>query len=378
LQVADGQLATYTELYTNKPGALDDSKVVFEIADTDDGPALQASPAEIRERADQTMRQAVSVVPVGALPPGRYIARAIFSKGDKNVGKLTRPFVITARSANTTAAAGAAAAPGAAVAPSATRAVMTGIVVAVRPTLFKKEQVLTPEMLRAAYEVIDKNHPAVKAATARARSGKLEGTALMALEAGDQSAGSILRGIELLMKGDLNPAANQFGVALRNAPDAPIASFFLGACYAAAGRDKEAVAAWERARAANLQLPALQIVIADAWLRLGQPADALEPLRQALERQPQDDDIRRNLAVAQSHLGLHELAYPTIVPFLDRNPKDADALLIALHALYIRFTSRGRPSARPRRTRPELPPTRALTPRPRGRSSRWWRSGQSF
>ena len=81
------------------------------------------------------------------------------------------------------------------------------------------------------------------------------------------------------MKGDLNPAANQFGVALRNAPDAPIASFFLGACYAAAGRDKEAVSSWERARAAKLQLPALQLVIADAWLRLGQPADALEPLR---------------------------------------------------------------------------------------------------
>ena len=41
LQVGDGQLATYTELYTNKPGTLDDSKVVFEIADTADGPACR-------------------------------------------------------------------------------------------------------------------------------------------------------------------------------------------------------------------------------------------------------------------------------------------------------------------------------------------------
>ncbi len=255
---------------------------------------------------------------------------------------------------------------------------MTGVSVAVRPTVFKKEDVLTPEMLRATYEVIDKNHPAVKAATARARSGKLEGTALMALEAGDQSAGSILRGIELFGKGDLNPAANQFGVALRNPPDAPIASFFLGACYAAAGRDKEAVAAWERARAANLQLPALQLVIADAWLRLGQPADALEPLRQALERQPQDDDIRRNLAIAQSYLGLHELAYPTIVPFLDRNPK-----------------RRGRAADRAARALPD--PCRGkdhrlcrggqgqgchlrarLCRRERIRNWRWWRSGRSF
>ena len=213
-------------------------------------------------------------------------------------------------------------------------AAVTGVVVAVRPMVFRKEDVLTPEMLKAAFEVIDKNHPAAKAATARARSGKIEGTAMMALEAGDQTAGSMPRGIELLMKGDLNPAANQFGVALRNAPDAPIASFFLGACYAAAGRDKEAVAAWERARAAKLPLPALQVILADGWLRLGQPADALAPLREALERQPQDDDIRRNLAIAQSHLGLHEQAYPTIVPFLDRHSNDADALMIALHALY--------------------------------------------
>jgi tetratricopeptide (TPR) repeat protein len=328
LEIADGQLATYTELYTNKAGLLDDTKVTFEIADTADGPALQTTAAEIRERTDQTLRQAMAVVPVGALPPGRYIVRAMFSKADKNIGKLTRPFTLTARAPAAPAATGAT---GATRAPAAA---MTGVSIAVRPMVFRKEDVLTPDMLRAALEVVDKNHPAVKAATARARTGKLEGTAMMAMDAGDQNAGSILRGIELLMKGDLNPAANQFGVALRNAPDAPLASFFLGACYAAAGRDKEAVASWERARAANLQLPALQVVIADAWLRLGQPADALEPLRLALERQPQDDHIRRNLAVAQSHLGLHEQAYPTIVPFLERNPKDTDALMVALHALY--------------------------------------------
>ena len=347
LQIADGQLATYTELYTNKAGSLDDTRVVFEIADTADGPTLQSNDGEMRERADQTMRQALAVVPVGALPPGRYVARARFLKGDTIVGKLTRPFQITARAA-TSAARGGAANPApeasgdprtarpeaAATNAGGTRAAMTGVVVAVRPAVFKKDDVLTPDMLRAVLEVVDRNHPSAKAATARARSGKIEGTAMMALDAGDQNAGAILRGIELFMKGDLNTAANQFGVALRNAPDAPVASFFLGACYAAAGRDKEAVAAWERARAAQLELPVLQLVIADAWLRLGRPADALEPLRQALDRRPQDDDIRRNLAIAQSHLGLHESAYPTIVPYLDRNPKGADALMIALHALY--------------------------------------------
>jgi predicted Zn-dependent protease len=211
---------------------------------------------------------------------------------------------------------------------------MTGIVVGARPAIFRREDVLTPDMLRATLEVIDKNHPAAKTATARARTGKLDGTAMMALDAGDQTAGSLLRGLELFMKGQLDQAANQFGVAMRNAPDAPLASFYLGACYAAAGRDKEAVSQWERARAAKLSLPALQAVLADGWLRLGRPADAVEPLREVLGREPQNDEVRRNLAIAQSYLGLHEQAYPTIVPYLERNPSDPDALLVAMFALY--------------------------------------------
>jgi tetratricopeptide (TPR) repeat protein len=281
----------------------------------------------------------------------------MISSSDKVVGKLTRPFDVApepgAKSATgATGATGVGAsgagvgvaglgdAPGTAPANAEATGVnrasaaATGVVLAVTPAQFKKEDVLTPEMLRAVFEVMDKTHPAAKAATARARSGKLDGTALMALDAGDQAAGSLLRGLELLMKGQLDQAANQFGVAMRNAPDGPLASFYLGVCYAAAGRDKEAVAAWERARAAKLSLPAMQLVLGDAWLRLGQPVQALDPLRAALERQPENDNVRKNLAIAQAHLGLHEAAYPTVVPYLERNPSDVDALMVALHAIY--------------------------------------------
>jgi VWFA-related protein len=350
LQVSDGQLATYTELYTNKPGALDEASVVFEVADTADGPALQSAVADFRERTDRTLRQALGIIPVAALPPGRYIARAIISTSGKTVGKLSRPFEVmptaTAKgAASAKEAAGAPGAIGAGGAPGAGGAtgtsaamasstVVRGLGITAKPAPFSRDDVLKPDMLSAVFDAMDKNHPAAKGALSRARTGKLDGTALMALDAGDQSAGSIFRGLELLSKGQLDPAANQFGVALRNAPDTPIASFYLGACYAAAGRDREAVAAWERARAAQLQLPGMQAILANAWLRLGQPAQAVEPLREALEREPQNDQLRKNLAVAQSQLGLHEQAYPIITPFLERNPSDADALLVALHALY--------------------------------------------
>ncbi len=345
LKISDGQLGTYTELYTSKPGTLDETKVVFEVADTADGPALQSTIAEVREGTDRTLRQALGLIPVGALPPGRYIARAIISSSGKTVGKLARPFEVLPRT-NAKGATGAAGVPAdssagarrveaeALGAKAGASSIAMGVVITAKPAPFSRDDVLKPEMLHAVFDAMDKHHPAAKGALTRARTGKLEGTALMALDAGDQAAGSLLRGLELLSKGQLDPAANQFGVALRNAPDAPIASFYLGACYAAVGRDKEAVAAWQRARAAQLQLPGMQIIVANGLLRLGQPAQAVDPLREALEREPQNDQIRKSLAVAQSHLGLHEQAYPTIAPFLERNPSDADALLVALHALY--------------------------------------------
>jgi VWFA-related protein len=333
LKVDDGQLGTYTELYTDKPGSLEQTTVAFEVADTADGPTLQSGTAQMREGRDGTIRQALGIIPIGALPPGRYIARAIISSGGKTVGKLSRPFEVLPQKRTAIRGPGAAAE-----LPSATNvggsSMPSGIVIAARPEPFKTADVLQPDLLRAVFDAMETNHASAKGALSRARAGKLEGTALMALDAGDQAAGSLLRGIELLSKGQLDPAANQFAVALRNAPDVPLASFFLGACYAAAGKDREAVAAWERARAAQLQLPGMQLILADGWLRLGQPANALEPLKAALDRQPQNDTVRKNLAVAQSQLGLHEQAYPTIGPFIERHPADVDALLVALHALY--------------------------------------------
>ena len=94
LRVSDGELGTYTELYTDAPGSLDSTNVVFEVADTADGPTLQSSVAEVREPPDRTMRQAIGIIPVAALPPGRYIARAVISSSGKTVGKLTRPFEV--------------------------------------------------------------------------------------------------------------------------------------------------------------------------------------------------------------------------------------------------------------------------------------------
>jgi tetratricopeptide (TPR) repeat protein len=201
-------------------------------------------------------------------------------------------------------------------------------------TGFKREEVLSPETLGAAVDVMLKSHPSAAAALSKARTGQFDGTAMLALESGDQDATAMLKGLELLSKNQLDPAAVQFSAALKNPADAAVASFYLGVCYAAAGKDREAIASWDRARTARLAIPSLPALLADAHLRLGHVTEALPLLRDAVANQPKNAALRKNLALAQSNLGQQAEAYATIEPYLSQNPSDTDALMVALRALF--------------------------------------------
>jgi hypothetical protein len=74
--------------------------------------------------------------------------------------------------------------------------------------------------------------------------------------------------------------------------------------------------------------------MAEAYLRQGLPAQAVAPLSEALAVQPANESLRKNLAIAQSKLGQHEKAYATVGPYLEKNAGDADALMVALQAIY--------------------------------------------
>lgn len=335
LRVDSGRLAAYMELYSDRPEVLDRAAVFMEIAEREDSPAIFSGPAAIRARENAPGRQVMALIPVGALPPGRYLARAMIYAEDKIVGKLARPFLVVADSAARSAAAVPAVAPS--VPGSSAATARPPLIVHTNPTpaRFRAEEVLTPDFLRGVYDMVDKLRPGAKAAVARARNGRFEGTALMALEGGDQTVGAFLRGLEVLMKGQLDPAAVQFDVALKTAPTFFPAAFYLGACYAAAGKDKEAVAAWERVRASQPQFLLLSRLIGYARLRLDQPDQALELLQDALTRQPQDADLRKNLGIVHAIAGQHDKAYATLTPYLTAHPADQDALLVVVQGIYL-------------------------------------------
>jgi hypothetical protein len=65
---------------------------MMEVADSEEGAALLRAPAAIMPRVEGAGRQAAVVIPVTALPPGKYFARAIVTAAGQVVGKTARPF----------------------------------------------------------------------------------------------------------------------------------------------------------------------------------------------------------------------------------------------------------------------------------------------
>lgn len=339
-RLASGQLAAYTELYAANQEVFGTTQVKVEVATSESGPALAAGQGRIAVASDPKNRSVSAVVPVAALPPGRYVARAIVTQGPDKVGQLSRPFEITtasvaARVAPPVAEAGTVA--GAAAVPAGLLPSMFS------PTAgFQRGDLLKADVVSYFMDVLDKGRPALKNTTAQVRSGKMDGTGLQALETGDQLAAAFLRGLELFAKGDLNPAATQFGAVLRSSPAFAPAAFYLGACYAAAGRDQEAVTSWRRALAGADRMPMEYAVLGDALFRLGDPRQAIAPLSEGLAKWPGDDQIRRRLAWAYGITQQYKDALDTVGPYLTRHPSDDEALLIAVQAIYA-STVLGRP-----------------------------------
>lgn len=331
-RLSAGRLAAYLEMYANQPEFFSTVQVRIEVAANETGPALVSGIAEPAVMKDPKSRIVLAAVSLGALPPGQYVARAIVTRGSEKVGQLSRPFHITKASA-----AGG-------IAPGGTGAAAAGTVAGGAPSLlrsmlppsgaFERNDLLKSDVIGFFMDVLDKGRPALKSTTALVRSGKMEGAGLQALESGDQLAAQFLRGLELYSKGELNQAATQFAAALRVSPDFAPASFYLGACYAAAGRDQDAATAWRRALLGPDKASVEYAALADALMRLGDPQQAIASLSEAVAKWPDDDQVRRRLALAYAAVPQHKEALATIEPYLAKHPTDHEALLIATHAIY--------------------------------------------
>ncbi len=338
-RVTDDLLMAYLELYTNDPVyGLGETRVQIEV----DGDALDetlvAEVGEPRSTDGGSAHVVSAVIRLNGLPAGSYVARAVVSEGGRELGRRIRPFEIVRDSERLAEAGGD---PGGGE-PVAMETADLGSAEALAmmlsgPARFQPGMVLSPEVLDFFLSVVDREYPGVAVTTARMRRGDFDGAAEAVFDNAPPAAAAFIGGLEFFAKGDLNRAGTQFSVALSEEPDFGPPAFYLGAAYATAGRHRDAVRAWRRALLAEDIAPAEYVLLCDTLTRLGDIDQTIPVLREAVTMWPDNDALRRRLAMAQAVTGQHGAALETVEPYLVKHPSDHEALLVAVHSLYAHY-----------------------------------------
>jgi tetratricopeptide (TPR) repeat protein len=138
----------------------------------------------------------------------------------------------------------------------------------------------------------------------------------------------------LYSRGELEPAAAKFREALRLDSEFFPAAFYLGSCYAAGGRDRDAVGAWQLALVTETDAPFIYTLLGDALLRLRDVDRALEILNEAAAEWPDNDEVQVRIGAALAMAGKRADALAKIEPYLDAHPDDYERHFFALRMLY--------------------------------------------
>jgi len=173
----------------------------------------------------------------------------------------------------------------------------------------------------------------------RARTSGLAGLDVSDSIAKDSPVGAFLKGLMLLNQNKVEPASVEFKRAMGGSIDFPAAMIYLGACYAAAGKDKEAAAVWRTALIREGDEAGLHVMLADAQLRQGRGDLAIDDLVTAHTRWPEDQALKRRFAIAALLAGQRVEGLRAIDELVEKKADDEAALAIALLVLYDAFES---------------------------------------
>jgi tetratricopeptide (TPR) repeat protein len=218
-------------------------------------------------------------------------------------------------------------------APPAGIGVVPSAVIAPLPK-FDRAIPLERDLLDVMLTMVERHSPDLKTALVEARAGRYDVAAREAFNSGDLIVGAFWSGVDLFSKGELDEAAAQLQAAAGPRREFFPAAFFLGACYAAVGRDQDAAGVWQLALGKDPRPPVAYMVAADARLRIGQSQSAIDILKPAYDRDPTQDEIARRLATAYAMTNRHGEALTVLDGYLRRHPDDQDMLFAAIASQY--------------------------------------------
>lgn len=324
---------------TGAPADARKAEVVFELLRDGSGEPLVRRPGRIAATTGGTT-VAQETVAASMLPPGRYAMRATVRPGGPVA--FTRWFSVEAlpSAASPAAVTGGrpdpggpapAPVPGRPAAAAGTSTYLAPLSIAT--PRFTTKDVLDPSFVGPRIDGLAArpDTAAVRDALAKVRSGPWPTDPVKGSLAPVPLAAHFVAGLGLLQAGAYDEAANAFRAALRAAPDFTPALAYIGACYAAGSKDKEAASAWQMALVRERTSPDLQRLAIEAWLRAEQPTPALVLIVQARQRWP-DDPVFAGLQAQVALAGGRTKEGLEIVEAIDR--PDERTLLRALNAIY--------------------------------------------
>jgi tetratricopeptide repeat protein len=349
-RVDTAAIVAYTELYSEAEPQLARASMALEIAATEDGRTIDSVPMTMAGGAGKRIAQAA--LPVHTLTPGAYVARAILASDGKPIGRVIRPLTIVAAppAADGTAASVPVAVTTVPVPPEAgsNTAPANGPGTTPAPKIefastierFDRRAVLTRPVIgffidRMTIVGLPPVPDSLVPAIGYARMGQF--TEVLRIVDGARSehvVGSFLAGLAELARGDVNRAAVDFAEVLKTVPGFFPAAFYLGACYASGGQDREAATVWRTTLVTHPSAPWIYTVLSDALLRSSEPAQAVNLLRETARLWPENDDVQMRLGTALSMAGQPAQAVRTLDGYLSRHPDDADRLLLVMRLLY--------------------------------------------
>lgn len=323
-RVSSDRLDAYLEVYPQDGGRV--TGVKFDVAERPGGPSLVSFDVPFREVDAGSRWAAQGGVDLADLPPGAYSLVASVHDGTRTVGTVFRPFRYEG--------------PVAALARGGPRLPFSMAAAGELIRRFRPEDALRAEAVgffisRLADAETQTASPAVAAASAAAKDGRYDEVLVQLAGSVEPTlSASFLRGLALFSQGQLEPAAAQFRNALRSSSEFLPAAFYLGACYAAGGRDREAVGAWQTSLVTESESRIVYDVLADGWLRLNDGVQAESIIREAMGRWPGDHSFVPRLAAALAIRQQRKEALGVLAPYLDRRPDDGEALFLGMRLLY--------------------------------------------
>jgi len=330
-EFTSGMVNGYIELYSDAPDVLKNTTVMFEVATDAQARALDGAAGRVQTSTAQApnRRTLEGSVPVALLPPGDYVARAVVSTDGRKVGEVTRAFRV-----GRLASAPARTKPAAA---RTTLARSSSIPIASRTERFDRASVLTPQVIGFFIERLDvgargEANPAP--IVEHARAGRFDEAIDSLGTPGTSVPAAFLGGLSLYAKGELEPAAARFRETLRLDSEFFPAAFYLGSCYAAGGRDDQAVGAWQLALVTESDAPFIYTLLGDALLRLREVDQAFAILNDAASRWPDNDEVQVRIGAAMAMAGKRADALLKLEPYLEKHPDNQERLFFALRMLY--------------------------------------------